>query len=46
MTSMSYAFTKLMGSVLFEVFLNGEKKVLIEEVSNILLPKFLGEEKL
>jgi len=36
---MSYVFTKLMGSVFFEVFLIGEQKVLIEEASDFLLPR-------
>jgi hypothetical protein len=30
---------KLMGSVLFEAFLLGKQKVLIEEASNFLLPR-------
>jgi len=36
---MSYVFIKLMGSVLFEVFLIGEQKVPAEKASNFLLPR-------
>ena len=45
MTSMSYVFIKLMGSVLFEAFLLGEQKVLIEEASNFHLPRIARKEK-
>jgi len=37
---------KLRGSVLFEVFLIGEQKVLAEKTSNFSCQEFLGEEKL
>lgn len=46
MTSMSYVFTKLMGSVLFEVFLIGKQKVLAEKASNFLLPRISRERKI
>jgi len=36
---MSYVFIKLIGSVLFEAFLLGKQKVLIEEASDFLLPR-------
>ena len=35
-----------MGSVLFEAFLLGKQKVLIEEASDFSCQEFLGEEKL
>ena len=46
MTSMSYVFVKLMGSVLFEIFLIGEKKFSLKKRLIFSCQEFLGEEKL
>ena len=46
MTSMSYVFIKLRGSVLFEAFLLGVKKISLKERLIFSCQEFLGEEKL
>ena len=46
MTSMSYVFIKLMGSVLFEAFLLGVKKISLKKRLIFSWQEFLGKENL